>query len=768
MPPVILGLSSTDQPTRLPIRWNADDENDLAARGIPDRDVVESPPAPRDALFDDDLGPIDDGPDARGRVPRSAHSDVAAESSTKDVKSVDDVSGDDDGFNDERAATAHDTASHARAVLRRRDRFERELRRVQSRRERREWVGQRRRGRARLAGGSPDGSGGVETERLSPRGEPPHLPPDQHVVRKPDRHRQRTDLPAEHHLHGGRGDLAAHPGTVKRFVSGPLHGAALALYFLLLPFVVVDKWRTANLHSNGTFIRGLLVALAAFWIAFALQVARHIVRIRRGESAGPGGSAWLAGVVVALAALLLTPGLSASAPRSGHSHEMAPASAARHPTPRSAVPALSTFALAVAARRRRDALRESDDETNDDHVENSLSILRHANPGLLAHFNRLVAPRREGVVRVRADFAYAEAPGDGDEAHLDPLCVVILDSDDAGTVVSFAREGGRLRVHESTGTQTLRDGCVCAHAHGSLRVATSEAELLRELAVRALGSTLVVYDGPPVDAALAARCVVVTRSRSPRARETLDATASPPSRRSVRVELLRAEPRVVGLVEPFVAPLQRRCVEMTAYLALHRHDPVTGDRLRTRVLAHADVDASARTLANVASTIRRSLGVDAQGPRLHPVSSAGLYSTHELDSDVEEFHRRVGAARDSGDASSLRGALELVQGEPLSSVLRGFEWFLAEGHWARLLREGEWAALALSRWALETGDVDLAFWAIERGRLLDPYSDVLASALASVPRLREFGGDGAGAAQNETVGAGRTVVARRARGGFGE
>jgi hypothetical protein len=109
-------------------------------------------------------------------------------------------------------------------------------------------------------------------------------------------------------------------------------------------------------------------------------------------------------------------------------------------------------------------------------------------------------------------------------------------------------------------------------------------------------------------------------------------------------------------------------------------------------------------------------------------------------------------------APLLREALDLVQGEPLASALRGFEWFLAEGHAARLARDGEWAALALHHDSLATGDYELAYWALEKGRLIDPYSDALIAAFAHVPRLREFGGDGSGRTQHEAVGPGGTEV----------
>jgi DNA-binding SARP family transcriptional activator len=200
---------------------------------------------------------------------------------------------------------------------------------------------------------------------------------------------------------------------------------------------------------------------------------------------------------------------------------------------------------------------------------------------------------------------------------------------------------------------------------------------------------------------------------------------------------------------------------MVAYLALHRHEPVTGERLRTRVLVHADVEASTRTLANTASAVRRSLGIDAHGPRLHPVTSSGLYATHGISSDVEVFSTLVARARQLpvADAASLaREALLLIQGEPLASTLRGFEWFLAEGHAARLARDGEWAALALHHDSLQRGNYELAFWSLQQGLLIDPYSDALAEALSRVPRLREFGGNGTRLAQHQPVGTGGTVA----------
>jgi hypothetical protein len=88
------------------------------------------------------------------------------------------------------------------------------------------------------------------------------------------------------------------------------------------------------------------------------------------------------------------------------------------------------------------------------------------------------------------------------------------------------------------------------------------------------------------------------------------------------------------------------------------------------------VDASLRTLANTASAVRRSVGVDARGPRLHAVTSSGLYVTHGITSDVEAFSTLIGRARQLSvekAAPLARQALAMVKGEPLASALRGFE-----------------------------------------------------------------------------------------------
>jgi hypothetical protein len=530
----------------------------------------------------------------------------------------------------------------------------------------------------------------------------------------------------------------------------------MVLYFALLPYVVYSKWHEISHHADADAIRVLLVLLVVFWCASLGQLILNVRRLRGGRRVSGGASAWLAGLVVALMALLIPAAHTTHPPAAQSISRLAPDTVT--PSPRRGLPRplgdVSSVPLALMAKRRQDLLREANDDPTDFDIDESIELLRRRDPDLIARLARLAGDRVDGVLDVTEEMT--TTPSDIPAV---AMVACSLGPSVTGALVGFAREGGRLPVRASWSREDLERNVVALH-DGRVLFVRSEPELLRALATRSLRQCLVVYLGPAdeVDDELAA-CTITVRPYVERDSASTRASSSVPKpglqSSDLRVELLRADPQVVGLAEPFTATLRRRCVEMVAYLALHRHEPVTGERLRTRVLTHADVDASLRTLANTASAVRRSLGVDALGPRLHPVSSSGLYVTHGLSSDVEVFSTLVARARQLpvADASTLaHQALLLIKGEPLASALRGFEWFLAEGHGARLARDGEWAALALHHEALQRGKYELAFWALQQGLLIDPFSDALSEALSRVPRLREFGGDGAGAAQHRSVG----------------
>ena len=625
--------------------------------------------------------------------------------------------------------------------------------------------------------------------RRRPTSRTRHLDADQQRVDEPvtsvrrsddsglttNRGRRHPKLPVRDLLHVERGvaHVATHTDHL-RGIAAPLQGTAMALYFVLLPYVVLSKWSGAVGRGDSTLLRALLVLLALFWLIFLVQVVFNVARLRRGSSSGQGGSAWLAGLLVAVLPFLLPAvAMSTHAPHSiaqpigtladhpSQQHYVHRPVTARSPS-RRGVPlsasALGSLPLALMAKRRSDLIRQHQFVEIDHDVDETIRVLRALNPTLIAQLRQLIGERRDGVIEVPHDLARSSGV-----ASVDPLVACSLGDTGSATLVSFAREGGRLAILPTWNGDDVTNAVVSLH-EGRLVFTNTENDLLRALATRTVRNTLVLYLGAPrdLDEELAACAITLT----PYLDETRPVTTSwaTPDRvdlvrsRDVRVELLRADPQVFGLAEPLTPTLRRRGIEMLAYLALHRNEPVTGDRLRTRVLTHADVDASLRTLANTASVVRRSAGTDGAGPRLHAVTSSGLYVTHGITSDVEIFTTLVTRARQlaNDEAAPLaHQALAMVKGEPLASALRGFEWFLAEGYGARLSRDGEWAALALHHDAITNGHFELAFWALQQGLLIDPYSDVLHEASARVPRLREFGGDGTGLAQHEPVGPGR-------------
>jgi len=206
----------------------------------------------------------------------------------------------------------------------------------------------------------------------------------------------------------------------------------------------------------------------------------------------------------------------------------------------------------------------------------------------------------------------------------------------------------------------------------------------------------------------------------------------------VEVRLLTAIPRIDGLVEELPAKRARRATELVAYLALHQPDPVTSDRLRTRVLGSADADAAAKTLFNTAGAGRRAMGRDSSGDLfLPPASKTGHYRVSPLVTvDVTRASALVMAAGDSDDPEQsmalLRAALDLVEGEPLGGILTGYAWWSAEGHERRVAATLVDGACRLARLAAGSGYLDLARWGLEQARLVEPYSEALTRAAMQV------------------------------------
>ena len=209
---------------------------------------------------------------------------------------------------------------------------------------------------------------------------------------------------------------------------------------------------------------------------------------------------------------------------------------------------------------------------------------------------------------------------------------------------------------------------------------------------------------------------------------------SPLSPGAVDVRLLTMTPRLDGLCEELPPNRARRAVELVAYLALHRPDGITGERLRTRVLGSSDADAASKTLFNTAYAARRAMGVDEHGTPLFPAGSrSGLYQVS--DRVTVDVHRAIALAAEGRSQADpvvaiahFRAALELVEGEPLAHALSGYSWWEAEGHGGRIASVLVDAACSMAVLAADADHFELARWGLERARLVEPYSEALSRA----------------------------------------
>ena len=206
----------------------------------------------------------------------------------------------------------------------------------------------------------------------------------------------------------------------------------------------------------------------------------------------------------------------------------------------------------------------------------------------------------------------------------------------------------------------------------------------------------------------------------------------------IEVKLLTAVPRIEGLQEHLPPNRARRAIELLAYLSIHYPDPVSSDRLRTRVLGTPDSDAAAKTLFNTIGAARRALGVNADGtPHLPNASRSGHYTiSQSIGSDVRRvgllFEKAREARSDNHALALYRAAFELIESEPLSGSLSGYGWWRAEGHEARFISIAVDAACAAVRLAIRSGLLEFATWIVDRGRLLDPYSEQLSRGAMTI------------------------------------
>ena len=561
--------------------------------------------------------------------------------------------------------------------------------------------------------------------------------------------------------------------------SGPIAWAAVriaAFVLVVAPFLEASGQHTSRQHSTDSLPRPSAIGLVA-------RVGAATSPLDRDELA----SRWSPAVVT----------VDGGAERPAHAPRRTRGGHRGHH--RDAAPqALGTgtilVALAAELRRRARTWRRVvlDDESAID-VETALLGATAAPSRLLAAIaRRLAAAGRlavTAVVVVGDGTAWLDDKSwsfDPDDAAVDVRCLVVVLGEAGGeTHVAFVPRGASLGLDGDGASALVADALRVAPTIGLGRpVAADTSGLLEALATRGDDDLVVVVgDCSQVTAELRAHCVhVELPSLLPHAVVTASTTTMPDGRRLVRsslsdavrelvdgthdrrcapvvanqrarfdgpleghravVRLLTAVPRVDGLAEPLATGRERRAVELVAYLALRSGEPVTGERLRVRVLGSTSNDAAAKTLFNVASSLRRALGDGPFGPRLPPAGRLGHYAVApDVVCDVavlEAWVERAGSCSDPDEQMAwLRAALELIEGEPFATVLEGYDWFLTEGHLTRLQAVCEDAACELVDLALDQGLVALARLAVERALLVDPYAERLAAAAARVATARQ-------------------------------
>ena len=96
------------------------------------------------------------------------------------------------------------------------------------------------------------------------------------------------------------------------------------------------------------------------------------------------------------------------------------------------------------------------------------------------------------------------------------------------------------------------------------------------------------------------------------------------------------------------------------------------------------------------------------------------------------FEASTRANDHEAERALLAQAIDLVEGEPMATVLAGYEWFVAEGHRARLDASLEQAAARLIELSLAAGDLTSASATLEAVRPALPYSEIMAERAMEV------------------------------------
>jgi two-component SAPR family response regulator len=166
-------------------------------------------------------------------------------------------------------------------------------------------------------------------------------------------------------------------------------------------------------------------------------------------------------------------------------------------------------------------------------------------------------------------------------------------------------------------------------------------------------------------------------------------------------------------------PKRRIVSELACYLALHAARPVSGEELRAALWPDVDSEASAKSLRNYMSDLRRALGSENV-----PMARGTGYSI-SVRCDWAEFSALVKSTQLIGvdEVAVLKEALSLVRGRPFTGIT--YNWAFSELLVSEMEVGVSDAARRLAALSMEAGDPATASFAARQGLLVSPFDVTL-------------------------------------------
>ena len=204
---------------------------------------------------------------------------------------------------------------------------------------------------------------------------------------------------------------------------------------------------------------------------------------------------------------------------------------------------------------------------------------------------------------------------------------------------------------------------------------------------------------------------------------------TPPQRGDIEICVLGPVDVAGGDLNVLEPSRRMAALALLAYMASHDR-PVTADEIASTLwpldATKDNVNGPQRkTVMNVISRARAVLGYSAAGKERIAYTPQGYRLAPDVTSDWTRFEKYLANARRQAPSEaldSLRGALELVRGEPFSGALSSqfFEWVASEHLDLTFSARAVDAAQDLGQLALDAGDLETVVWAVEKGLLLEP------------------------------------------------